>query len=123
SPAYFCNISSDVKYSEIVIFNSHQKLWFKQFYSKCGAIKSYCSSVNATEENLKKLFYYNWSKDNFNILSQKGISIDIFFGSDDKILQIDDAIEFFKPFVRQIFLIKNASHTLKNLPNCHSELV
>ncbi len=112
SPAYFCNISDDVKKREISVFDCEPELWFRLFYSKAKIDKRYQDKQNATRQNLEKLLYYQWKKETIQKLIDKKIKIDIFFGSKDNIIDIASAIIFFKPLVRQVTIFKDAPHTL-----------
>lgn len=55
---------------------------------------------------------YKWDEDKLNRVLNRGIKIEIYLGSDDKIIDSQKAMEFFKGF-GTVYFIKNSGHILK----------
>lgn len=67
---------------------------------------------SGTKEELEALLTYTWDKEKFRSLLQKGITIEIFLGSKDKIIDANAAFSFFSSLTSTYF-IKDAGHLLK----------
>jgi hypothetical protein len=63
-------------------------------------------------DELEELLEYEWDIDSLKILSQKGINIEVYLGSEDAIVDVEAAKDFFVN-VATITYIKNANHFLQ----------
>ena len=64
---------------------------------------------NCSEEDLYKLFTFNWEK----IEKIKEVKIEVFLGEFDKIIALKKAYDFFKNF-SDVYFIKKANHFLRS---------
>ena len=62
-------------------------------------------------EGLEALLTYTWDKDKLQELSNRGTTIEVFFGEKDKIIDAKATFEFFSSIVTT-YMIKDAGHIL-----------
>jgi len=65
-----------------------------------------------TVEELEELLNYEWDMDELKSLAQKGVKIEVYLGSEDKIIDVNGVREFFLK-VATVTYIKNANHFLQ----------
>jgi len=70
-------------------------------------IKNFFNSKLCSYEKLKYLLYFEWSK----IKNLQNIKIEVFIGSEDKIIAVDEAVEFFREF-GEVYYLKDKGHIL-----------
>jgi hypothetical protein len=63
-------------------------------------------------EELDELLNYEWDIYELNRLAQKGVKIEVYLGSEDKIIDVESARELFLQ-VSTVTYIKNANHFLQ----------
>ncbi|MCF6173817.1 MAG: pimelyl-ACP methyl ester esterase BioV [Campylobacteraceae bacterium] len=114
SPAFFQDKSEKFKKLQSMHFAKDSEKYIEDFLKKVlnssiFDIKKYYKK--GTNEELKELLGYVWSIDKLNTLKQKGTNIEVYLGENDRIINSNSALEFFKPFA-QIYYIKNTNHLL-----------
>ncbi|SHO80388.1 FIG00387961: hypothetical protein [hydrothermal vent metagenome] len=62
-------------------------------------------------ESLEELLRYNWDKSKLKELQKRGVEIEVFLGSEDRIIDSRKAFEFFED-VATIYFIKGVGHIL-----------
>ena len=65
-----------------------------------------------TKEELESLLTYVWDKKKIQKVLDKGTTIEVFLGKEDKILDSQETFDFFAPLTT-VYFIKNAGHLLK----------
>ena len=63
-------------------------------------------------EELDELLNYKWDMKELKFLVSKGVKIEVYLGSEDKIIDVEGAREFFI-HVSTVTYIKNANHFLQ----------
>jgi len=58
------------------------------------------------------LLTYTWDKEKIQEVLERGTTIEVFLGEEDKIIDAQQAFEFFKPLATTYF-IKHVGHLLK----------
>ena len=117
SPAFFDYNEKLIKLN-LNAFRKDKKSYIKNFLSKAGieSIQVLSSkfrvSNKCSEEDLVKLFTFDWEK----IKEIKNIQIEIFLGEKDRIITLKKAYEFFKNY-GDVYFIKDVNHFLKE-NNC-----
>ena len=66
-----------------------------------------------TKEELEALLTYTWDEKKIREVLDKGTTIEVFLGSEDKIIDTNEAMKFFKTFCTT-YLIKQRGHLLKD---------
>jgi pimeloyl-ACP methyl ester carboxylesterase len=114
SPAFFQTQKASFIRTQLRYFESGQEAYVKQFQSNV----SYPSDLDlsdylktGTKEELNDLLTYQWDDKRLKELHDRGVSIEVFLGEKDKIIDSQAALAFFSPLATTYF-IKGAGHTL-----------
>ena len=117
SPAFFQMQKASFRRTQLRYFEAGQEAYVKQFLDNV----SYPSDVNlapylsiGTKDELDALLSYVWEEEKIQILLEKGITIEVFLGEKDKIINIKDAHAFFSKQCTT-YSMKNCGHILKGL--------
>ena len=116
SPAFFQTQKPSFIRAQLRYFEAGQEAYVKQFLSNV----SYPSSVDlssylkvGTKEELEALLCYRWDEEKIQEVLQRGTTIEVFFGEEDKIIETKKAFDFFAPLTTTYF-IKRVGHLLHN---------
>ena len=114
SPAFFQTKEEKFRRLQLLSYKKNEALYTKQFIRGCFAPLSRLSveHIETKSEELRELLYYVWSEDDFNLLEEKGIKVEIYLGGEDKIIDVEAAREFFRN-VGTLTYIKKANHFLQ----------
>jgi pimeloyl-ACP methyl ester carboxylesterase len=114
SPAFFQNEKKSFIKTQLRYYRADEKVYRKQFLKNVA----YPSSVDleknlarGTVEELESLLTYVWSEDKFRELLDRGVSIEVFIGGKDKIVNTQESFDFFKKLTTT-YLLKNEGHLL-----------
>ncbi len=114
SPAYFND--KDKKYIrlQLMFFKKDPKLYSDNFLKNC----TFNSDVSLDKyftmgsfNQLEELLTYKWDKEKIQQVINKGVNIEVYLGSNDKIIDALSAKEFFLPYSTTYF-IKQKGHIL-----------
>ena len=113
SPAFFND--KDIKYKrmQLMFFKKDSISYCNKFLENCGfskKLKEKYFSMGSFEQ-LDELLYYKWDKIKFQKLIEKGTRIEVYLGSEDKIIDSNKALEFFREFA-EVYFIKGVGHIL-----------
>ncbi len=119
SPAFF-DYPQKIIDLNINAFKKDKNLYIKNFLTKAGLkwkVENGKWIINeeniqiceCSEEDLYKLFTFNWEK----VEQIKDVKIEIFLGEYDKIIALKKSYEFFKNF-GDVYFIKKANHFLRS---------
>lgn len=113
SPAFFQDKDTKYKRMQLMFFKKDSKNYCDNFLKNCGfsleVAKRYFDEGTFSE--LEELLYYEWDKEKLQKLVDRDIKIEIYLGSADKIINANDALEFFKQF-SEVYFIKEKGHIL-----------
>lgn len=114
SPAFFQNQKPSFVRTQLRYFTSGKEAYVKQFLENV----SYPSSKDLTEylcvgtkEELEALLTYTWDQQKLQELVSRGVSIEVFLGAEDKIIDTKEALGFFYDLTTTYYL-KDAGHLL-----------
>ncbi len=114
SPAFFQAEKPSFIRTQLRYFEAGQEAYVKQFLSNAA----YPSNIDlsdyvniGTKEELEALLTYQWDSKKIQEVLDRGITIEVFLGSEDKIIDAQKTFEFFRPLTATYF-IKNAGHIL-----------
>jgi len=114
SPAFFQNRNDKFKRTQIIYFLKNRESYIKNFI-KNSFFPSNPDSIleifDDSVESLQQLLEYRYSDNIFTKLEQKGVKIEIYLGSDDKIIDSHAAKEYFTGKA-EIFFLQNRGHFL-----------
>jgi hypothetical protein len=114
SPAFFQNHKKSFIRTQLRYFKSNRNLYIEQFLKNVA----YPSNINLSEyldigtyNELKYLLFYVWDCDKFTEIINRGVTIEIFIGEDDIILNSKESFKFFSK-VTTTYLLKKRGHLL-----------
>ena len=113
SPAYFNDKDKKYKRMQLMYFKKDATLYCNNFLKNSGFSQGqYSRYFNmGTYEELDELLNYQWDAEKLEQLVSKNITIEVFLGSEDKIIDSTEALEFFRKF-SEVYYIKNKGHIL-----------
>lgn len=116
SPAFFNNKSDAFKKMQLLYYKKNPKLYIKNFIQNvigdCTIDLSQYLDSKASLDDLKQLLYYKWENSKLEAIQNRGTNIEVILGENDKIIDTQEAKEFFQNFTT-VYFIKNASHILR----------
>ena len=115
SPAFFQNHKSSFVRTQLRYYRANQEVYTQQFLENVA----YPSAVNLIEyltkgtiNELEELLSYSWDRDKIKELVSRGVTIEVYIGEEDKIVDAKKSFEFFKELV-PCYFIKGVGHLLK----------
>ena len=115
SPAFFQNHKKSFIKTQLRYFKVDKEAYTKQFLKNVA----YPSSVDlssylceGTYKELESLLSYVWEKEKVLELLARGVTIEVFMGDRDKIVDVEKSYEFFLDLV-PVYLFKETGHLLK----------
>ncbi len=114
SPAFFQTKSSKFKKLQMSAYEKNEDKYLRSFIASCF-LPYESKNVERAEsslEELEELLSYEWIKSDFLELQRKGVKIEVYLGSEDKIIDVARAREFFVD-ASTLTYIKNANHFLQ----------
>lgn len=113
SPAFFQDKDKKYKRMQLMFFKKDPKSYCENFLKNCGFNETQSNKYFqlGSYEELEELLNYIWDKQKLQILKEKNIRLEVYLGSDDKIIDPEVAKEYFKEF-GEVFFIKNKNHIL-----------
>ena len=115
SPAFFQNHKKSFIKTQLRYFKADKEAYSKQFlknvaYPSSLDLSSYL--CEGTYEELESLLSYVWEKEKILELLARGVTIEVFMGDRDKIVDVEKSYEFFLDLV-PVYLFKETGHLLK----------
>ncbi len=115
SPAFFQTQKTSFTRTQVRYFEAGQEAYVKQFLANVA----YPSSLDlsnylkvGTKEELESLLTYKWDEKKIQEILDRGTTIEVFLGKDDKIIDAQAAFDFFTPLSTTYFM-KNVGHLLR----------
>jgi len=115
SPAFFQTKSERFKQLQLRGFKKNPKNYLDNFIQACFApypmqdVTLQCG----TKEELEELLYYVWDSAAIERLQQSGVSVEVYLGGEDRIIDPQGAFEFFSSLC-DVTLIQDANHFLQS---------
>lgn len=114
SPAFFQNRSLKYKRLQVMGYQKDSAAYIARFSENCfspyGARPLEYGTHDAAQ--LKELLEYEWVGSELQTLAEKGTSIEVYLGGEDRISDVEAAYAFFKNYAT-VVLIKEANHFLQ----------
>lgn len=114
SPAFYKQTSIDFREAQVASFKADPKLYELKLLKKAGLtdteIEKYAKIGTVSE--LSELLNFEWGEDGFEKLLTNRVEIEVYLGSNDKIVDATASMEFFKNFAT-VYYIKNKNHFLR----------
>jgi len=114
SPAFFQTQEKSFIRAQLRYYDTGHNNYIQQFllntkYPSTVDISKYLQK--GTKEELAFLLHYQWSEDKIKEVLDRHITIEVFLGSNDKIINIRETSHFFS--MTATYIIKGAGHLLK----------
>jgi pimeloyl-ACP methyl ester carboxylesterase len=114
SPAFFQNHKKSFLRTQLRYHKADEKAYTKQFlqnvaYPSSIRLDEYLSEGKA--EELEELLTYVWDKEKILELVKRGVIIEVFIGTEDKIVNAEISFEFFSELVA-CYYVKGVGHLL-----------
>lgn len=115
SPAFFQTQKTSFIRAQLRYFEADQEAYVQQFlknvaYPSKTDLKPYLQQ--GTKEELQELLNYLWEEEKIQTLLDRGITIEVFLGEKDKIIDASEALDFFSKQCTT-YNIKYAGHSLE----------
>ncbi|WP_348652962.1 pimelyl-ACP methyl ester esterase BioV [uncultured Sulfurimonas sp.] len=114
SPVFFQTKSQRFKRVQTMAYNTNNKEYMSKFLDSC--FEPYPHKEIEFQKNtigdLEELLNHQWILNEFEDLVNKGIKLEVYIGSADKIIDVKSAREFFTQ-VATVTYIKDANHFLQ----------
>lgn len=114
SPAFFQNHRKSFIRTQLRYFKADQESYTKQFLENV----SYPSDIRLNEyladgtyDELETLLSYVWDREKILELVERGVTVEVFIGGEDKIVDSQKSFEFFSELVTT-YLVKEKGHLL-----------
>ncbi len=115
SPAFFQTQKPSFTRTQLRYFEAGQEAYVEQFLSNVA----YPSDINLSKylsvgdkEELEALLIYKWDEKKIEEILARGTTIEVFLGKEDKIIDAEQAFNFFTPLTTTYF-IKDVGHVLR----------
>ena len=116
SPAFFQTKKDSFLRTQLHYFKARQKAYVNQFLVNV----SHPSTMNLTsylkietKEELEALLTYIWDEEKIAEVVDRGITVEVFLGSEDKIIDTKEALGFFSKLTAT-YSIKKVGHLLQS---------
>lgn len=116
SPAFYSHKEEAFKEAQIAAFVSNPKLYALKLLKKSGLKDEERLKYEAdgTKEELTGLLYFEWMAEDFKRLIDRGVSIEVFAGLADKVVEQREAAEFFMGIENiKFYRLENKNHILR----------
>ena len=115
SPAFFQHHKSSFRRTQLRYFKANQKAYTTQFLNNVAhpsniSLEPYLTT--GTHNDLDALLSYIWDKDKILELVNRGVSIEVFMGEEDKIVDSKKSFEFFSK-ITTVYFLKAVGHLLE----------
>jgi pimeloyl-ACP methyl ester carboxylesterase len=114
SPAFFQTKDKKFKRLQTINYKKNQEAYEKEFLKNIA----YPSSIDLdryfkkdTLISLERLLNYEWMENELKKVRDRGVDIEIYLGSKDKIIDAKKAFDFFKKYAT-VYYIKEKGHIL-----------
>ena len=115
SPAFFQTQKPSFIRTQLRYFEAGQEAYVKQFLANVTHpanldLSDYLKV--GTKEELEALLTYTWDQEKIQEVLDRGTTIEVFFGSEDKIIDAQAAFDLFSPLTTTYFM-KDVGHLLR----------
>ena len=114
SPAFFQNQKASFIRTQLRYFEAGKEAYVEQFLLNAASPASLdlASFLEVgSREELESLLTYRWDEEKIKKVLERGTVIEVFLGGKDRIIDAQDAFDFFGPLTTTYF-IKDAGHIL-----------
>lgn len=114
SPAFFQDKDAKFKKLQTLFFAKNKESYCQTFLENIAAPSSFSMQPYfkmGESKALETLLYYEWDIQKLQLLKAKNISIEVYLGEKDSIINASTCKDFFMPFA-SVYFFKNLGHIL-----------
>jgi esterase/lipase len=114
SPAFFQTKEDKFKKLQLLGYRKNRDKYLSDFMELCFSphYMKITEHYETEVDELEELLNYKWDINNLKLLSSSGVKIEVYLGSEDKIIDVESARSFFL-HVSTVTYIKNVNHFLQ----------
>ena len=114
SPAFFQSYPEKFRRLQMMGYKKNSDAYLKAFIKSCfdPYTVQKVSQIPTQPEDLEKLLYYVWDLDKLHRLEKRGVRIEVYLGSEDRVIDVKAAKELFLPYATT-YMINHANHFLQ----------
>lgn len=115
SPAFFQNHKKSFVRTQLRYYKADEPSYVKEFLKNVvypSDINLYNNLDTNKYEDLEALLSYVWDKEKIKELIERGVTIEVFIGAEDKIVNAEKSYEFFSELT-MVYLFKDRGHLLR----------
>lgn len=114
SPAYYTHKDDEFRSVQLTAFEADSDLYALKLLKKSGlsAEDGAKYGQQGTKEQLRELLYFDWNMAGLDELVQRGVSIEVFIGDNDRVVEPLVSKEFFEKFAK-VYMLENKNHVLR----------
>jgi pimeloyl-ACP methyl ester carboxylesterase len=114
SPAFFQTKPQSFKRAQMLGYKKDSATYLSHFIKGCFEPYELKKTlhVNTEVKELDELLNYQWDAEKLKSLVESGVKVEVYLGSEDKIIDVAGAKEFFLPYATT-YLINGANHFLQ----------
>ena len=114
SPVFFQDRPERFRRLQMMAYKKDSQAYLKTFMDNCFAPLDIqkVNRVPTTLQELERLLYYVWDAGKLERVVERGIKIEVYLGSEDRIINSKEAKEFFLPY-STTYMINGANHFLQ----------
>lgn len=119
SPAFFLGRTEGFIRGQILGFKKDRAAYLERFYRanvsgnlrECERLEPY--RISPSLEDLEALLSYEWREEDFILLAERGVEVEVFLGEEDQIIDPRAAFDFFSQMPSlTLYSFKGRSHLL-----------
>jgi pimeloyl-ACP methyl ester carboxylesterase len=113
SPAFFQSRPEKFRRLQLMAYKKDPDAYLRSFLTNCFAPhpEREVEQVETSAEELERLLYFAWTDELMQLLVSKGIAVEVYLGSEDRIIDSSAAKAFFLPYAT-VYLYNGANHFL-----------
>ena len=114
SPAYYSHKDNVFKDAQISAFEADPHLYKNKLLKKSGLKEEEGAAYakDSSSDELRELLYFDWAVAGLDTLKDRGVDIEVFIGSSDRVVEPSASNEFFSKYAR-VYLLENKNHILR----------
>lgn len=114
SPAYYSHKTDDFRDTQIAAFEADPELYKLKLLKKSGLKEEEGQRYgkDGTIAELKELLYFDWDCAGLDALRQRGVRVEVFIGSADRVVESIPSQDFFAEYAK-VYLLEGKNHILR----------
>lgn len=114
SPAYYTHKDKEFKETQLSAFEADPALYKLKLLKKSGLKEEEGElyGQEGTAQELRELLFFEWHGAELTALANRGVQIEVFIGSGDRVVEPQPSSDFFTQFAK-VYTLENKNHILR----------